>query len=385
MRLQNFLVSFFVAVASFTVMYWGLTYFSKNFSASRLKARRKYLINAYVVADTLRRKQTPSAQISTAIKLFENYGNRIIKDQYKNRLQTLITNSGVIGSEGFTSLVRRKLAFSLVGFGISFLLLLFKTTSAIPLVLAFFVFGYFLPNLEEIGKRIIWREYKTKLENLLNSAGDWESSHYFTLIKRKLVFSFFALIISYFYLLTKSQSFSVLPLTLFLISLGFFMPDILLQNRVLKRKELIAQSLPDAIDMLLMCVSAGLAFPAALTKVAETQSGPVADEFSRVTKEVQLGQSRTDALNAMAQRTNEIHVQRFVSAMVQVDRFGIPVSSVLEEQSMEMRAARRESAREQGQKVPLKILAPIMLFFLPCVLIIILGPAILGIIRTFSA
>ncbi len=167
MRLQSYLVSFLVASVTFIAMYWGLTYFSKNFLASRLTARRKYLINAYVVADTLRRKQTPSAQISTAIKLFENYGNRIIKDQYKNRLQTLITNSGVIGSEGFTSLVRRKLAFSLVGFGISFLLLLFKTTSAIPLVLAFLVFGYFLPNLEEIGKRIIWREYKTKLENLL--------------------------------------------------------------------------------------------------------------------------------------------------------------------------------------------------------------------------
>lgn len=384
MRLQSYLVGLFVAVASFIVMYRALTYLSKNFSASRLRARRKYLINSYLVAGTPRRIQKPPVQISTAIKLFENYGNRIIKDQYKNRLQTLIINSGVIGSEGFTSLVRRKLGFSLVGFGIGFLLLLFKTTSATPIVLAFLVFGYFLPNLEEIGKRIIWREYRTKLENLLSSAGDWESSHYFSLIKRKLGFSFFALIISYFYLLTRSQSFSVLPLSLFLISLGFFMPDIFLQNRVLKRKELISQTLPDAIDMLLMCVSAGLAFPAALSKVAETQSGPVAEEFSRVTKEVQLGQSRTDALNAMAQRTNEIHVQRFASAMVQVDRFGIPVSSVLEEQSMEMRAARRESAREQGQKVPLKILAPIMLFFLPCVLIIILGPAILGIIRTFS-
>jgi tight adherence protein C len=70
--------------------------------------------------------------------------------------------------------------------------------------------------------------------------------------------------------------------------------------------------------------------------------------------------------------------------MVQVDRFGIPVSSVLSEQSTEMRAGRRESAREQGQKVPLKILAPIMVCFLPCVLIIILGPAILGILSTFS-
>ena len=384
MSLQGYLVGLFASVTIFAAMFWTLIYFSTNLSVSRLRARRKYLMSSYVVINAPQRVQTPLLQISTAIKLFENYSNRIISDQYGDRLRTLITNSGVIGSDGFTSLIRRKLGFSLTGFGVSFLLLLFKTSSAIPLVLAFLVFGYFLPNLEEIGKRIIWREYRVKLENSLSSAGDWESSHYFKLIKRKLVFSFFALTISYFYLLTKSQSFSVLPLSIFLISLGFFMPDILLQNRVLKRKELIARSLPDAIDMLLMCVSAGLAFSAALTKVAETQSGPVAEEFSRVTKEVQLGQSRTDALIAMAQRTNEIHVQRFVSAMVQVDRFGISVSNVLEEQSIEMRAARRESAREQGQKVPLKILAPIMLFFLPCVLIIILGPAVLGIIRTFS-
>lgn len=384
MRLQSYLVGSFAAVATFSVMFWTLIYFSKNISVSRLKARRKHLISSYFVINAPQKIQPPPIQISTAVKLFENYGNRIIKDEYRNRLQTLITHSGVIGSDGFTSLVRRKLAFSLVGFGVGFLLLLFKTSSAIPLVLAFLVFGYFLPNLEEIGKRFLWREYRAKPESLLSSADERELNHSFKLINRKLLFSFFALVISYFYLLTRSQSFSVLPLSIFLISLGFFMPDILLQNIVLKRKELIARSLPDAIDMLLMCVSAGLAFPAALNKVAETQSGPIAEEFSRVTKEVQLGQSRTDALNAMAQRTNEIHVQRFVNAMVQVDRFGISVSNVLEEQSMEMRIARRESAREQGQKVPLKILAPIMLCFLPCVLIIIVGPAILGIISTFG-
>jgi tight adherence protein C len=355
----------------------------RKFTFSRLKLRRENLLKSYLAqnATTLR---NPPIQIAVTAKLFDSYGNRFIRDDYKAKLQTMLINSGVIESDGFTALVRRKFIFAIAGFGTIFLFLLLKSFSTLPIILGVIAFGYFLPNLEDIGNRIIGRGYKNRLENLLNSAGDWESNHYMTLIKRKVIYGFISTVISYFYLVLKSKSFGSFPVSIFLVFLGFFLPDILLQNKVLKRKEIIARSLPDAIDMLLMCVSAGLAFPAALTKVAETQSGPVAEEFSRVTKEVQLGQSRSDALIAMAKRTNEPHVRKFVSAMVQVDRFGIPVTSVLSEQSIEMRAGRRESAREQGQKVPLKILAPIMLCFLPCVLIIILGPAVLGIIRTFS-
>ena len=97
-----------------------------------------------------------------------------------------------------------------------------------------------------------------------------------------------------------------------------------------------------------------------------------------------MGQSRSDALAAMAERTQEKHVQKFVNSMMQVDRFGIPVGNILIEQSREMRAARRERARERGQKVPVKILAPIMLCFLPTVILIILGPAIISILHAFS-
>jgi len=380
---MNTLISSIFAVLVFWEVFFTFRLILRKFTFSRLKLRRENLLKSYLAqnATTLR---NPPIQIAVTAKLFDSYGNRFIRDDYKAKLQTMLINSGVIESDGFTALVRRKFIFAIAGFGTIFLFLLLKSFSTLPIILGVIAFGYFLPNLEDIGNRIIGRGYKNRLENLLNSAGDWESNHYMTLIKRKVIYGFISTVISYFYLVLKSKSFGSFPVSIFLVFLGFFLPDILLQNKVLKRKEIIARSLPDAIDMLLMCVSAGLAFPAALTKVAETQSGPVAEEFSRVTKEVQLGQSRSDALIAMAKRTNEPHVRKFVSAMVQVDRFGIPVTSVLSEQSIEMRAGRRESAREQGQKVPLKILAPIMLCFLPCVLIIILGPAVLGIIRTFS-
>ena len=110
----------------------------------------------------------------------------------------------------------------------------------------------------------------------------------------------------------------------------------------------------------------------------------MAEEFARVTAEVQLGQSRSDALSSMAERTQEKHIQKFVNAMMQVDRFGIPVGNVLIEQAKEMRAARRARARERGQKVPVKILGPIMLCFLPTVLLIILGPVVISMMRAFN-
>ena len=356
---------------------------SRAFSLGNLKTKRKQLLKPYMSLNSSAIRNSP-IQIAVATNLFEEYSKKLVKNQYGSKLQALLLNSGETKDEGFVNLGKRKFGYSFAVFLIAFFFLILKSPSILPLILGFFALGYFLPNLGQLRNRIIGRGYKSKLENLSSSPEEWQVNQKLSLIRRKLTFAFISMLISYLYLVLKTQSFNVLPFVVLLVLFGFFLPDILLQNEVLKRKELIVRGLPDAIDMLLMCVNAGLAFPAALSKVAETQSGPVAEEFFRVTKEVQLGQSRADALLAMANRTNEPRVRKFVSAMVQVDKFGIPVSSVLTEQALEMRLARRESAREQGQKVPLKILAPIMLCLLPCVIVIILGPAVLGIIQVFA-
>ena len=96
------------------------------------------------------------------------------------------------------------------------------------------------------------------------------------------------------------------------------------------------------------------------------------------------GRSRAEALTAMAGRTKQEDVERFVSAMLQVDKLGVPVATVLREQAKEMRAKRYSRAREQAQKVPVKILMPLMLCFLPALFIIILGPAAFSIAEVFS-
>lgn len=165
---------------------------------------------------------------------------------------------------------------------------------------------------------------------------------------------------------------------------GFFLPDILIYNEGLKREEEMTKKLPDALDLLNLCVESGLSFQAALTQVATNQSGPVAEEFSVTLQEMQLGRSRSQALEAMAGRTRQQDVQRFVWAMMQVDKLGVPVAAVLREQAREMRAKRYARAREQAQKVPLKILMPLMLCFLPALFVIILGPAMYSIYQVFS-
>ncbi|CAB5241211.1 unannotated protein [freshwater metagenome] len=237
--------------------------------------------------------------------------------------------------------------------------------------------------LDSYGSRLVRGNYRERLKRLLVTSGDWENEKYGSLIRQKTSLAIAGATLGFTFLVVRGGS--TLLLTVVFTGVGFFLPDILLKNRVLKRKKEMADTLPDAIDMLQMCVSAGLAFPAALSRVADTQKGPVAEEFARVTAEVQLGQSRAQALNAMADRSQEPHMEKFVSAMAQVDQFGIPISNVLVEQSKQMRSIRRERARERGQKVPIKLLGPVILCFLPSVIVIILGPAVLSIIKAFSS
>ncbi len=126
----------------------------------------------------------------------------------------------------------------------------------------------------------------------------------------------------------------------------------------MKRQVKLQMALPDAMDMLTMCVEAGLGFDAALAKVARNTGGPLADELARALQEMQIGKSRAQALRSMADRTTVAELRGFVSALVQASELGIPIASVLREQAKEMRLQRRQRAEEKAQKVPVKILIP---------------------------
>jgi tight adherence protein C len=160
---------------------------------------------------------------------------------------------------------------------------------------------------------------------------------------------------------------------------GFFLPDLLLYNAGLRRQARIQRALPDSLDMLTVCMEAGLGFDAALAQVARNTTGPLAAEFTRALQEVQIGQGRNDALRAMLTRTTVPELRIFVSALVQAGDLGIPIAKVLREQAGEMRIRRRQRAEEQAQKVPVKIMFPLITCLFPALIVVVIGPGILQI------
>jgi len=167
-------------------------------------------------------------------------------------------------------------------------------------------------------------------------------------------------------------------------AVGFFLPDLLLYNKGVKRQEELRRGLADALDMLTVCVEAGQGFDSAMSQVARSVTGPVAGEFTRVLKEIQIGKSRGEAFAALGKRTKVPEIKTFVSALVQADRLGLPVGNVLRQQADQMRLIRRQRAEEKAQKVPVKILIPMLLCIFPSLFIVIIGPGAIRMIATFS-
>lgn len=167
-------------------------------------------------------------------------------------------------------------------------------------------------------------------------------------------------------------------------AIGFVAPDLYLYQKAYDRSEEVRRTLADAVDLLTISVEAGLGFDAAVQQVARNTGGPLAEEFSRVLREMQLGKGRADSLRALSDRTNVDDLKTFVGSMVQADSFGISIAQVLRVQSGEMRIKRRQYAEKKAQQVPVKIMVPLILCVLPCLMTVVLGPAIISVIRQFG-
>lgn len=167
-------------------------------------------------------------------------------------------------------------------------------------------------------------------------------------------------------------------------TLGWFIPAMWIYQKGYDRSELIRRSMPDAMDLLTISVEAGLTFDAALAQVAHNTEGPLAKEFSRVLQEMQIGTGRSDALRSLADRTDVTELRAFVGSMVQADGLGVPIASVLRVQAKEMRVKRSQAAEERAQKVPVKILFPLIFCIMPTLFIVILGPAVITIAKQFG-
>lgn len=173
-------------------------------------------------------------------------------------------------------------------------------------------------------------------------------------------------------------------LTAAITFLGFYLPVFWLGRRISQRKNAILRALPDGLDMLNICVGAGLGFDAALTKVGERWQTPLADEFNRVVAEIRLGKTRRQALLDMANRTEVMEVENFVATIIQADQLGVSIAKVLRAQAEQMRILRRQRAEELARQVTIKLLFPLVFLIFPAILAVLLGPAIPQLIRTLG-
>lgn len=166
--------------------------------------------------------------------------------------------------------------------------------------------------------------------------------------------------------------------------LGYFGPDLWLNHVAEQRSTEMRQALPDSLDLLTISVESGLAFDAAMSHVATSTTGPLAEEFRRTLQEMQLGTRRQDALRGMAERTKVDDLEYIISALVQADAFGVPIGDVLRVQAAEMRLKRSQRAEEAAGKMPVKILFPLLFGIMPATLIVIVGPAAIRIMDMFA-
>ncbi len=170
--------------------------------------------------------------------------------------------------------------------------------------------------------------------------------------------------------------------TLIGLALGYLLPVLWLSSKIRRRQDEAVKALPDALDLLTICVEAGLGFDAAMSKVAEKWDNELAKAFNRVIQEIGLGKLRRHALREMDHNLEVPDVTSFVAAVIQADQLGVSMAKVMRIQSEQMRIKRRQRAEEKAHQAPVKMLFPMVFLIFPAIYIVLLGPATLVVMRS---
>jgi tight adherence protein C len=169
--------------------------------------------------------------------------------------------------------------------------------------------------------------------------------------------------------------------SLIALALGFFFPQLWLDEQIKKRQKEVQKAMPDALDLLTICVEAGLGFDSAMSNVAEKWDNELSLAFARAIREIQLGKVRREALRDMADRIDLSDLTSFVAAVVQSEQLGVSMSKILRIQADQMRMRRRQIAEELAHQAPVKMLLPMVGFIFPSIFIVLMTPAALRIMK----
>jgi tight adherence protein C len=240
-------------------------------------------------------------------------------------------------------------------------------------------------SLVELARRLFPRSLLLGVEQRLIVAGEPMTLNTFLTFQMMsaVIFLFLPAVLVF----AMGLGFSLVSIGFIIVfaAIGLIMPHMWLSQRIGQRQSVIIKGLPDAFDLITTCVEAGLGLDAALTRVSEKVQGPFADELRRTLREISLGRMRRDALKELGDRTGVPDLVTFVNAVIQAERMGSSVGAVLRVQSEQLRVRRRQRAEEQAYKAPVKMIFPLVLCIFPTLFIVILGPAVITIMRDFPS
>ena len=184
-------------------------------------------------------------------------------------------------------------------------------------------------------------------------------------------------------IIVVSAFIAIITKTIFLILIGLLIalliPNLYLNSKVKSHQQGIRDQLPDAMDLLGVCIESGLSFDASLLKVSERMEGPFIEELLKLYRQIQMGVPRGDALKDMANSSEIPELKTFIAALAQATQLGIPMNNIMKVQSETLRETRMQMAREKGQKAPVKMLLPMVGLIFPVLFIVILGPVVINI------
>jgi tight adherence protein C len=186
---------------------------------------------------------------------------------------------------------------------------------------------------------------------------------------------------------SRLYQFNIFLVPLITLVLGYMLPDMWLTWRVRARQHKLRKALPDALDLLVICVEAGLGLDQALMKVSQDMKishSDLSEELQLVNMQMRIGKTRIDALRDLAQRTGLADVKTLVAMLIQTERFGTSIAQSLRVYSDDMRLKRRQRAEEMSAKTSVKMVPPLVFFIFPALMVVILGPAVITMIRTLG-
>ena len=238
-------------------------------------------------------------------------------------------------------------------------------------------------NVSSLSKTLVTKGARSRLDLMLAQAGrptDWPLERIITI---KLALTVVApLMAGLFILKATSPMIGVFGVGFAVIL--YFLPELRLYSLGIERKEKITLELADTLDQMSIAVEAGLGFDAAMVRVAKNGSGVLAAELIRTLQDVQVGQTRRAAYEDLVERTQVPDLKQFIRSIIQAEAYGLALSSVLNTQAAEMRMKRRQRAEAKAMQIPVKVIFPLMLFILPVLFMVVMGPGVIGIMQSFK-